>query len=341
MSGQPRLVAVCLVVMTTAVARAAAPPVTALAFAPDGKSVVVGSQAGLEVRAWPDLKASRTLPTELAHVHDLAFSPDGKILAAAGGTPGKRGIVELYQWPDAKLLRRLSPHRDLIYGVAWRGDSKAFATASADRSVGIHEAATGKAVNVLEGHSRGVLAAVFLPGDTGLVTAGIDESLRLWDPQSGKLLRTLPNHTRPVNALKVRPTPPASAPFKGGDTGGAPLVVSTSDDRTVRLWQPTLGRLMRFVRLESPPRAIVWTADGRALVAACKDGHVRVIDPDTVEVQEDRPAVDGVAHSLAAAPDGSVLVGGQNGQLRRVAVAAALPAKSARSVGTFEPLRDP
>ena len=53
-------------------------------------------------------------------------------------------------------------------------------------------------------------------------------------------------------------------------------------------------------------------------MAACKDGQVRVIDPDTAEVRDDLPALEGVAYSLAVAPDGSVLVGGQNGQLRRV-----------------------
>jgi hypothetical protein len=60
-------------------------------------------------------------------------------------------------------------------------------------------------------------------------------------------------------------------------------------------------------------------------LTACKDGRLRVIDPDTVEVLEDLPALDGVAYSVAAAPDGSVLVGGQNGQLRRLVVKQSPP----------------
>ncbi|MCI0461871.1 MAG: WD40 repeat domain-containing protein [Gemmataceae bacterium] len=301
---------------TAGPAAAGAAPVTALAFTPDGQAVVVGSQAGLKVRTWPELRPARTLATELAHIHDLAFAPDGKTLAAAGGTPAHRGTVELYRWPDGQLLHRVSPHRDLIYAMTWRADAAVLATASADRSVGLHEAASARTIRVLEGHSRGVLAAVFLPGDAGLVTAGIDESLRLWDVASGKLLRTLPNHTGPVCDLKLRP---------GGAGVGPPVLASTGDDRTVRLWQPTIGRLMRFVRLASAPRAIIWTTDGQTLLAACKDGRLRVIDPDTVEVVEELPALDGVAHCLAAAPDGSILVGGQNGQLRRLVVKRRLP----------------
>src|SRR5262249_24701388 len=106
----------------------AAPPVTAVVFTPDGRAVVVGSRAGLEGRTWPELEKVRTLATELAHVHDLAFAPDGKSLAAAGGAPAQSGVVELFRWPDGGLLHRMKLHRDLVYAVAWRSDSAVFAT---------------------------------------------------------------------------------------------------------------------------------------------------------------------------------------------------------------------
>src|SRR4051794_28726627 len=83
------------------------PPITALACSPDGKAIVVGSQAGLVVRSWPALDRPRPLPTALSHVHELAFSPDGKTLAVVGGTPGKRGTIELYAWPEGKRLRQV------------------------------------------------------------------------------------------------------------------------------------------------------------------------------------------------------------------------------------------
>jgi WD40 repeat protein len=306
-----KLVCVWLVVATSTAA--ADPPVTALAFAPDGKAVLVGSQDGIQVRTWPDLKSDRTVPTELAHVHDLVFSPNGKALAAVGGSPSERGTAELFQWPEGTLLHRVQPHKDLIYAVAWSGDSATLVTASADQTLRLLDARTGKSTVVYEGHSRGVLAAAFLPSDKQLVTAGVDESLRIWEAGTGKPERILSNHTRSVNGLAVRPTTDSSAP---------PLVVSVSDDRTVRLWQPTLGRMVRFARLPSEPRAVAWTADGASILAACKDGQLRVIDPESVEVRATLPAVEGVAYSMAVAPDGSVLIGGGNGQLRRISLPA-------------------
>ena len=160
--------------------------------------------------------------------------------------------------------------------------------------------------------SRGA-PAVFLPSDKQLVTAGVDESLRIWETGTGKSGPILSNHTRPVNGLAVRPT---------GDPSAPPLVVSISDDRTVRLWQPTLGRMVRFARLPTEPRAVAWSADGASILVACKDGNLRVIDPETVEVQTTLRAVDGIAYSLGVAPDGSVLVGGQTGQLKRLQIPA-------------------
>ncbi len=300
------------VLVAIAPAAAAEPPITAIAFAPDGKAIVVGSQAGLGIRTWPDPTPAVKLATELAHVHDLAFSPDGKTFAAVGGTPASRGTVELYRWPSRELLRRFSPHRDLIYAVAWRSDSAALATASADGTVGIHAAAGDGASRTLEGHSRGVLAVEFLPGDGELLSAGIDASLRLWNVRTGAASRTLSNHTGPVHDLALRPSRGAVPP----------MVASVSDDRTVRFWQPTIGRLVRFARLEAVPLAVAWTADGGTAVVACKDGRVRLIDPDTAEVRDDRPALDGAAYCVAVAPDGSILVGGRDGQLRRAVVNA-------------------
>lgn len=289
----------------------AAPPITAVAFTPDGRSLVVGSQSGLEVRTWPALKLDRLLNTQMPNIHDLAFSSDGKTLAVTGGIPGKRGMVELFTWPDGKLRAHANSHRDSIYKVAWRSDSAMLLTASADRTIGILHANSAKTSQLLEGHSRGVLAVAYLPGDAEIISAGIDESVRLWDAKTGDAIRTLANHTRPVHDVAVRP----------GTTGNSPpTVVSVSDDRTVRLWQPTIGRLVRFARLDSIPLAVAWAHAGDKIIVGCKDGRIRTIDPDTMEVLATLPGIDGVAYCLAVAPDGSVVVGGQNGQIKRALV---------------------
>lgn len=287
----------------------AEPPVTALAFAPGGQSLVVGSSKGIEVRSWPDLAPQRRLPTQLRQVHDLAFSPDGKVLAAVGGKPAESGEIERFSWPEGQLVAHDAPHDDLIHAVAWRDDGLAFATASADGLVLIHASAGGDPTP-LEGHSRGVLAVAFV--EKAVVTAGLDQSVRVWEPDTGGLIRALNNHTGPVVGLAVRP---------GQAKGAPPMVASIGLDRTARLWQPTIGRLVRLARLESPPLAVAWGARGDMLAVSCADGKVRLIDPETVKTTRVLPAMTGWAHSLAIAPgeNGNALaVGGEDGRVVRI-----------------------
>jgi WD40 repeat protein len=281
----------------------AAPPVTAAAFAPDGKQVVVGSQDGVAVYSWPDLKPVSRVKVELAHVHDLVFSPDGKTLLAAGGSPAEEGAVEVLSWPDGKRVRRVAEWKDLVYRVTWSPDGSLWAVASADGTCRVSASDSGKQLVKYEGHSRAVLAVVFLPDGKTAVSAGVDQTLQVWDATTGKHVRTLDNHTNTVNDLAVRPH---------ADKDKPPVLASIGEDRTVRLWQPTTGRLMRFTRLESVPRAVVWSPDGTRLLVGCNDGKVRVLDPDTLEVASTAKGLDDRVHTLIHDPKGKsrVLVGG-------------------------------
>lgn len=289
------------------ITNAAEPPVTAIAFAPDGKSVVVGSQAGLAVHHWPDLKQQRKLDTKIGNVHDLKFSPNGRSLAVAGGTPSEAGLVELLAWPSGVSSAVLKGHEDSVLAVAWRDDST-FATASLDHEVVLWDVKTRKPITRLKGHSRGVSDICFLKRSNLLVSGSLDQNLRVWNTDTTKMVRTLNNHTRGIHQLALRPV-----------AEGLPMIASVSDDRTVRLWQPTIGRMVRFAQLKSTPLAVVWLRDGSQVAVAATDGRVRLIDPDTVEILQEIPAVDGWAYSLAVHPtDGSLLVGGRDGQLKRI-----------------------
>ncbi|MFP6770079.1 MAG: WD40 repeat domain-containing protein [Planctomycetaceae bacterium] len=288
-------------------AGSAEPPITSVVFSPDGKSAIACSQVGVQVYSWPELKRYRTIKVRAANLHDVAFSPAGNRLAVGGGTPTEEGSVEIFSWPMGKSLAVLDGPGNSVMGLAWLSESS-LAAASLDHSVMLWNTRIGPPGRRLEGHSRGVTSLCFLKKEKILVSSGIDRSLRVWRPGSGELIRSLGIHTRRVHNLALRP----------GD-GGLPMVASVSGDRTLRLWQPTIGRMVRFVRLRTRPLDVAWRPDGSRLVVACADGHVREVDPVTVKVTRDLPAVDGWAYSLAVHPtDQSVVVGGSGGQLRRI-----------------------
>ncbi len=314
---------VCLNLLA-AYAAAAEPPIAALAFTPDAGAVVVGSQAGLAVRSWPDLQQRRKIATQLANVLDLAFSPNGKFLAVAGGHPAEKGLVEVFDWPSGESLHLYSGHRDSVAAIVWTSNS-AFATASLDRDIILWDTTSKKPVRRLRGHSRGVTALCYLANEQLLVSAGIDRNLRVWGAASGKLVRTLNNHTREVHQLATRPR--TSGPHTSGlQISGLAMAASVGDDRTVRLWQPSIGRMVRFAQLDAAPLAVAWLPDGSRIAVATTAGDLQLIDPDTVEIVQNISAVEGWAYSLAAHPtDGSLLVGGRNGQLRRIIPGGAPP----------------
>lgn len=280
----------------------ATPPIVALAVSPDGREVLAGSQAGVQVLSLPDLQPQRSLATKLVHVHELVFSPDGKLLAVAGGAPAESGEVEIWEWPAGKLKATLAAGDDVAYDVAWNAEGALLAVAGADRKLRIL-AVDGAVAKTYEVHSAAVLAVAWLPADDLVLSAGVDHSIRVVEASTGTVRRSLDNHTAAVRDLAVRP----------GKHDGPLLVASAGADGTVRLWQPTIGRLVRFVRLTSAPTAIGWTRSGSHILAACEDGRLRAVDAESVAVIELAPPLAVRAHALSPIGRGRVVFGGASG----------------------------
>ena len=287
---------------------AADPPITSVAIAPGGDAIVGCSQNGVAVYSWPELKLIRKWTLDSPNLHEVAFSPSGKLLAVAGGAPSEVGSVELFSWPAGKRIAGFSAHDDSVQSVCWF-DETTLVSVGLDHQVKVCDIDTMHVNMTLLGHSQSVLDCAVLKNEGLFVTAGVDQSLRVWKHGAQKPIRNMSIHIKGVNALAGKPT------FEG-----LPVVASASDDRTVRFWQPTIGRMVKFARLPTQPKDIAWSNDGTRIYAAGSDGAVYVIDPDTVEILSRIPALDHWAYSIAVDPnDGSIVVGGSEGALKRIA----------------------
>jgi WD40 repeat protein len=104
----------------------------AVAFAPDGKTLVTGSW-DTSLRLWDTAtgKLVRNLVGHTAPVQSAAISPDGKTLAS-GDAEGK---VMLFNCATGERLAVLKAHTDRCFGLAFSPTGKQFATAGWDRIV--------------------------------------------------------------------------------------------------------------------------------------------------------------------------------------------------------------
>ena len=75
-------------------------------------------------------------------VNALAFSPDGKLLAATGA----RGETRVWKTENGQRVAQIVGDGKPLYAVAFTADGQQIATAGAEGRVRIYEAATGKPV---------------------------------------------------------------------------------------------------------------------------------------------------------------------------------------------------
>lgn len=128
----------------------------------------------------------------------VAFSPDGRSIASAGGDPFTKpegGIVQVHDAVTGQLRWRKSDPSTLVRGIAYSHDGRFLATASAPwREFGVGQvrvlnAATGEPVcDFPERVERGMFGIAFSPDGRRLVTVCPGRPVRVWDPASGKEL---------------------------------------------------------------------------------------------------------------------------------------------------------
>ena len=286
------------------------PAVTALAITPDGGSYLVGSQAGVERcvitrgpltdRPFPDASVA-SIPTELEQILALSFSPDGRMLATAGGTPAVTGIVELRSWPELELVARLEGHEDVVYSVAWLPRHRALATAGADGTIQIWDRERRRSTTSLVGHSGPVLAVTVSPDGRWLCSGSVDATIRVWDTETWRMTRTLNNHLDTVHGVAFRPR-------RVGDQH--PCLASASEDGTVRIWYPDIGRMVRIIRHGVPVFSLAWNPSGEHLFTGAKDGCLRLLGGEDQRIQESHRLAKGWLISLVVHRGGRRILAG-------------------------------
>jgi WD40 repeat protein len=156
------------------------------------------------------------------------------------------------------------------------------------------EAASGKVVGSLRGHSSAVGPVAFSPQGGQLASGGIDKNVILWDVASRKKIRTLPGH-EPLIGLAYRPD--------------GKQLATTGMDGTVRVWDiTTAAEILSLAGHAGVGYAIAFSPDGRRLASCGPDFEVRVWDASTGQEYKRLAGHGGSVSTLVFHRDGRHLV---------------------------------
>ncbi len=174
----------------------------------------------------PDVVGMLSLAVPLRVVRVLAFRPDGKLLAAAGGGP-EVVLVEPDTGRVRATLRHAPPQKEVpketVQALAFSPDGRHLVSAGRDRLLRLWDVETGELMKEMRGHTNEVFAVLFHPDGKRIASGGRDRAVRLWDAERGEEQVRLPGHTDYIFSLAFSPD---------GNT-----LVSGSGDHTVRLWE--------------------------------------------------------------------------------------------------------
>lgn len=300
--------------------------VTALAFTPDNKKLVVGGHHELTVWDVASGKLEKRIYTRARRAMAMVFLPDGK-LAVAGGRPGEEGDVRIYNLnggtgqnangipvldgvnDKSVMVKQLLDADDEVLCLALSTDGKKLASGGCDRLVHIWDLSGGygnvKELPPIENHADWVFGIAFTPDGKRVATASRDKTAKLWDIDAKESILTFPDHQNPVYGVAVK---------SDGTVG-----YSVGEDNQLRAWKAASeGKQIRasgghgkvILKLVPHPK--------QPLLATCSaDQTVRIWNADNGAAVRTLSGHGDYVYAIAISPDGNLIAsGGFDGEVR-------------------------
>ncbi len=287
------------------------PPIAAVAFAPDGRSLATASygrwgeakKSRAEVRAW-NLAKGRERRAERRDLGDLALVIEGgDRLVARWGDGRTVPLAEVTSWPVRTFLQGWASWAFGCVAVA-SPDGRRLATTRHrangldESTVRVWDVATGRLVRALDPAGR---VDVLAWAPDGRTVAGAGGTLSAWDVESGAVLGW------------TRGAPQGVAPLAFAPAGGMLAVQALGSKLTcLDAGDGRVGPTFKFLQAD----ALTFAPDGRRLAVGDNEGQVVVT---VFDLESGRPVTTFRGHERPSATveEARRLTGNAIDELRR------------------------
>jgi WD40 repeat protein len=264
------------------------------------------------VRLW-DASTGAPLRT-LAHprnVFRVAFSPDGRQLAAAAVSPDRTAVVKV--WEVATGREAVTIHeKSMPFFATFAPGGRYLLKEGPAHAVKVWDARTGDPVGAIGRHDLQIWAMKFSRDGQRLATASNDGTVRVWawDPARLKEMQE-PELTLPVRAIGF-----------GDRVAFSPdgrLLATAGQEHTITFWDARTGQNLQTLRGHTGDVfAVAFDRDGRWLASAGEDMTVRLWDATSGKPLHKLRGHAGIVMSLDFSPDSRRLASGSRDGTVRV-----------------------
>lgn len=171
------------------------PVITALAYSPDSELLAVSGYREILLHKADGSGRVGRLIGRSQRIESVTFSPDGKLLGAAGGTPYLFGEVQFWDVGEQQAVQSIPVSHDTLFGGSFTSDGKLFAFGGADNKARVVRVKDGEEVMQLKAHADWVFDTTFSKKDDHLISVSRDRSVKLTKVESGQFVDNITSIT--------------------------------------------------------------------------------------------------------------------------------------------------